>query len=68
METPGQLLSVEDGRQNCTIVFLMHREGRRPQKMTVRVQIDLPRVDSPKPAEKVPSVHSIDRIGGSPKP
>lgn len=36
--TPGQLLSVIEASDRCTIIFLMHREGKRPRRMT----FDLP--------------------------
>lgn len=35
---PGRLLSVIEASGRCTIIFLMHREGKRPRRMT----FDLP--------------------------
>lgn len=33
--TAGQILSVTSAKDRCVIVFLMHREGKRPRRITV---------------------------------
>lgn len=33
--TAGQILSVTSAKGRCIVVFLMHREGKRPRRITV---------------------------------
>lgn len=65
IKMPGQLLSVEADRQICTIVFLVHREGERPQKMTVQVQNGLSGPNSAKLKGEI-LILRVDGAGNSP--
>ncbi|AYG63656.1 hypothetical protein CCGE525_34100 (plasmid) [Rhizobium jaguaris] len=40
-KTKGRLLSFHPGKKKCTVVILLRKEGRRPEKVVLQIDRDL---------------------------